>query len=343
MTYQLYVREWGAAGPPAVLLHGLGASASFWRPTAEALGNGLRVIAPDLLGFGRSPWPSDAAYSPKEHLDALELVAAATRDGQPALLVGHSLGAILALAWAARRPRWFSSLILMGLPAFESAAAARSHIISLSPLSRIAIGHPRLGAALSAVMCRTRPFWRGVAPFLGLGFPADVARDWVLHDWRSYSGTMERCVFGVSLHRLVERVARQGVHVRVLHGDADREAPIGAVRMLTERHGWRLTVVEGGGHFLPITHADRCAELLREVSPRQHADLRKHHVDGAGEPTTLSPTTRLDDPVRPTEQHGRACADPSDVLWTVPSSVRGADTAADGRYPGRQPQEVKAD
>lgn len=297
MSYGLYVQEWGAAGSTAVLIHGLGASASFWRPMAETVCNDLRGIAPDLLGFGRSPWPSDAAYTPREHLDALEQAAKARLDGQQVVLGGHSLGAILALAWAARRPQSVASLILMSLPIFQSAVAARSHVTSLSPLARLAIGHPRLGALLCAVMCRTRPFWRGVAPLLGSGFPADVARDWVLHDWQSYSGTLERCVFGVSLQRLADRVASQGIHVRVLHGDIDREAPIGAVRTLAERHGGEMTVVEGGGHFLPITHPDACAELFREIADRRDGGLPKGHADRAGKPNTPSPARKSTVPV----------------------------------------------
>jgi hypothetical protein len=56
-TWQLAVRHWGQGGPPVVLLHGLGGSGESWRWTAEPLADQFRVIAPDLLGFGRSPWP----------------------------------------------------------------------------------------------------------------------------------------------------------------------------------------------------------------------------------------------------------------------------------------------
>lgn len=338
MTHLLHIREWGPAGPPVVLLHGLGASASFWRPVAESVRTDLRVVAPDLLGFGRSPWPRDARYTPREHLDSLERSLEKSIAGQAVVLGGHSLGAILALAWAARRPRMFTSLVLTGLPVFRSAAVARSHIVSLSPLARIAIGHPRLGAALTAVMCRTRPFWQGVAPLLGGGFPADVARDWVLHDWRSYGGTLERCIFGVRLDRMADRVGGQGISVRVLHGDADREAPIGAVRMLTQRLGWHLTVIEGGGHFLPITHPAACAELFRVAAPIRDASLSRHDPDGAGQPAALlSPRVSAVSP-GPTRQLGAPRVDLERSLRTSRSGAR----SADGRHTGRQPQEAKA-
>lgn len=339
MTHLLHVREWGTAGPPVVLLHGLGASASFWRPVAESVHTDVRVVAPDLLGFGRSPWPRDAMYTPKEHLDSLERAIERTIPGRAIVLGGHSLGAILALAWAARRPRMFASLLLMGLPVFQSAAEARSHIVALSPLARIAIGHSRLGAALTAIMCRTRPFWRGVAPLLGGGFPSDVARDWVLHDWRSYGGTLDRCVFGVRLDQMADRVARQGVLVRVLHGDADREAPIDAVRTLTQRLAWRLTVVEGAGHFLPITHPARCVELIRAATTRRDADLAKH--DGAGQAAKLSPLCVSTMPPRPIHRLGTPRIDLLGRLRAPRRDVSGADASPDGGDPGCQLQEVR--
>lgn len=343
MTHTLHVREWGSDGPPVVLLHGLGASASFWRPVAESVRTDLRVVAPDLLGFGRSPWPRDASYTPKEHLDALEPAIERTIPGGAVVLGSHSVGAVLALAWAARRPRSFSSVILMGLPVFQSAAAARSHTVSLSPLARIAIGHPRLGAALPAVMCRTRPFWRGVAPLLGGGFPADVARDWVLHDWRSYRGTLERCLFSVRLPRMADRVAGLGISVRVLHGDADREAPIDAVHMLTRRLGWHLTVVEGGGHFLPITQPAECVELLREAASIRDGDLATHDQDGVGQPATpLSPRVSTTS-TGPTHHLRTAQVEFARRRRAPRRDLRGVDTAADGRGRERRPLEVRAD
>lgn len=89
-------------GPPVVMLHGLLGSPAYLLPLARSVArSGRRVLLPDLHGHGGTdrlrPWDLDAA--------ADELAGAMAKAGaeRPALL-GHSLGAPIAVHWAARRP-----------------------------------------------------------------------------------------------------------------------------------------------------------------------------------------------------------------------------------------------
>ena len=66
---QLAARSWGT-GPDVVLLHGLGASARYWDPVAGS-SQSFHGIAPDLLGFGRSPKPRSTSYGVDDHADAV--------------------------------------------------------------------------------------------------------------------------------------------------------------------------------------------------------------------------------------------------------------------------------
>src|SRR5205823_1251080 len=87
-------------GAPVLLLHGasLGSSADVWaRNLAPLAAHGLRVIAPDLPGFGHSDNPGDHSLADRQRfvpalMDALELERAA--------LVGHSQAGRIALALA---------------------------------------------------------------------------------------------------------------------------------------------------------------------------------------------------------------------------------------------------
>lgn len=182
MSGPLFVHRFGRTGPAIILLHGLGANGRSWRLVAERLSGEARALCPDLLGFGRSPWPA-AAYTVADHLAALEeTLNELVTVPEPVVLAGHSTGAMLALEWAAARPERFAGVLLVSLPAYRSVEEARQHISSLSPLAWATVAKPHWGETICGVMCAWRPFWRRVVPLLTRGVPADIARDDGLHN-----------------------------------------------------------------------------------------------------------------------------------------------------------------
>ncbi|MGF6787415.1 alpha/beta fold hydrolase [Paraburkholderia sp. 35.1] len=107
---------------PLVLLHGIGSGAASWVQQLDALGATRRVLAWDAPGYGASspvaaasPVAQDYAVVLKEWLDALGI--------ERCVLVGHSLGAIVAGAFAAAHPRYLAGLLLLS-PASGYGAAA---------------------------------------------------------------------------------------------------------------------------------------------------------------------------------------------------------------------------
>jgi len=104
------------AGTPVILLHGFGGSMWQWEYQQVALSAKVRVITPDLLGSGLSDKP-DLEYRPDEMLAFLVGFLDAVRIRR-AVIVGHSMGAGLAIGMALDHPDRVAKLVLIsGLPA----------------------------------------------------------------------------------------------------------------------------------------------------------------------------------------------------------------------------------
>ncbi|MFD1659060.1 alpha/beta fold hydrolase [Streptomyces caeni] len=109
-----YLEE--GTGSPVVLVHGSGPGVTAyanWRLTIPALAERMRVLAPDMAGFGFSERPEGVSYGLDlwvdqlvGFLDALELPSAS--------IVGNSFGGAIALRAAARHPERVDRLVLMG-------------------------------------------------------------------------------------------------------------------------------------------------------------------------------------------------------------------------------------
>jgi pimeloyl-ACP methyl ester carboxylesterase len=123
--------DFGGAGPPVVLLHGLAGYAGEWRETASWLTKRCRVIALDARGHGSSQRvPADVSRA--AHVaDAAFAVQEVGLD--PVVVIGQSLGGQTALVFAAEHPDLARGLVLADAsPAgFEDADAAEANVADL--------------------------------------------------------------------------------------------------------------------------------------------------------------------------------------------------------------------
>lgn len=256
MTPPLHVDRWGE-GQPVLFLHGLGASSRYWHGVAERGGHSSGT-APDLLGFGRSPKPDGATYDVEEHLDTLAPLLEAD-----CVVVGHSAGAILASALAARCRELVSGLVLVGLPAYPDEATAREEIGRLGPLARWTVEGNPLGHLVCSAMCALRPLATAIAPIVIRDLPREIASDGALHTWPSYSRTLEQVVVG---HRPFEDLHRVGRPIRLLHGADDRQAPVEHLQPLVDKardSGVDIELhVYSGDHHLPVRRPDAVVDAI---------------------------------------------------------------------------------
>ena len=155
-SVSLAVAEWPgpAKGPAVVCIHGLTANHTCWASVADVLSPAHRLIAYDLRGRGESDKP-DKGYSLALHDDDLEGLL--DHFGlKKAVLMGHSLGAHIAVRFAATRPQRVAKLVLV-----DGGLDVRAEVLdSLRPaINRLGVEFPSMDMFMGFV--RALPMFEG--------------------------------------------------------------------------------------------------------------------------------------------------------------------------------------
>lgn len=247
--------------PVAVLLHGIAASSrSFGRVWDDLPG---QVLVLDLLGFGMSLHASlDDDFTREAHVTAVvETLRRAGVHDRPVVLVGHSMGAVLALHTAAALPD-VRAVVAMSAPLYDAEDEGMSRIGEADPLAQLLA----VGAAAQRVcewMCAHRSTARLLVPLVTPRWPVPVARDGVLHTWPAYRQSLEHLVLDSGYIDAVEHLREDDIPLLLLDGEHDGVPVSGRSADLASRHPrWRSVTVAGADHALPVSHAARCLEEI---------------------------------------------------------------------------------
>ncbi len=240
-----------------VLLHGIGAGALSWAGQFAGLAGTHRVIAWDAPGYGSSaplpqtqPMAVDYARALGEWLGQLGVTEL--------VLVGHSLGALMAAAWAAqageRGPQRLRSLVL--------ASPARGYG-SAAPATQLAKWQERI-----ELMARLGPAGlaeqRSASLCAGSASPAALA----LVRWsmaRTTPGGYGQAAHMLAHDDLATHLRGVLAPMQVLCGDLDQTTPAAACRELAAQVGAPFTLLEGVAHACYVEDAPQFNAALRQA------------------------------------------------------------------------------
>lgn len=146
-----------------VFIHGLASSHLMWQSVIKKLDHeNMRIISLDLLGFGNSPKPSWQIYNAKAHARSLHKTLRRLNVTSPVIIVGHSLGSLVAIKYAAMYPWAVETLVLCSPPFYKQSDDASSKYtikqaddiyLALYKYSR---GKPELAKKLASLIRRAR-------------------------------------------------------------------------------------------------------------------------------------------------------------------------------------------
>lgn len=221
--------------PPVLLVHGIHAAGWIferWLPVLDARGHRCRAI--DLRGHGGAPLPSGARLGRVRFEHYVEDAYAAARAlGRP-IVVGHSMGGLVAQALA------------------ERDAVCAAVLVSPAPPRGIAVISPQLLRYQildlpTVLLGRTlRPSWPAMRD-LALNRVPDNERRALFERLGDESGTVGRqlALSGVPIDQ-----RRVRCPMAVFSGDQDRYVPLSRARRIASRYDAPLTVFSGRGHMM---------------------------------------------------------------------------------------------
>jgi pimeloyl-ACP methyl ester carboxylesterase len=255
-----------------VFLHGIAGSSAAWGDTFRALAAKHRVVLLDCLGFGNSPKPK-VAYTVEQHLAAFSatlLNLHVTHGLQQLVLVGHSMGAILAAHWAVawKEPFPLKAVVLLSLPVYESAEQASRQVAASSLFNKWMALETPAARTVCWLMCRLRPALMPLMPYFLSDLPPAVARDSLKHTWWSYSGSLREVVLGSRAAVLIQTLHQRGCAFGFVHGVRDVLAPIKnllqAINALQPANTHAFLQLEGG-HDIVFQQAPACVEFIESL------------------------------------------------------------------------------
>jgi pimeloyl-ACP methyl ester carboxylesterase len=128
IPYSLHVHEFQSPKKPKatyVFIHGIGNTLHSWDEVVAKLPRDVRLIGIDLLGFGKSPRPAWAVYSARTQARSVGVTLLKLRLVQQPIIVGHSLGALVAVELAKRYPLALRRLVLCSPPFYAPESDSR--------------------------------------------------------------------------------------------------------------------------------------------------------------------------------------------------------------------------
>jgi len=244
-------------GPVIIFLHGIASSAATFSHVIPQLSDHYRCISFDLLGFGESPSPAESTFTIEEHVDSIRATIHSLKLNAPFILVGHSLGSLLAARYTAANSAKVSRLVMVSPPIYVPPNQIGD------PLVRA-----RVGAYLRAYeFLRTnKDFTMATVDTLRRLFQLDDILEVSERNWRAFVLSLQNCI---ETQTTVSDIASIRVPIDVVYGSLDQFIAPGTMRIIEQMRHVTMHRVEANDHLVRKRLAKRIVNAIdatREVS-----------------------------------------------------------------------------
>lgn len=256
------------SGPVILLIHGIGDNSTTWHTVQSALAQRFTVIAPDLLGHGRSDKPR-ADYSVAAYANGMRDLLSVL-DIDSVTVIGHSLGGGVAMQFAYQFPQLVDRLVLVGSGGVTKDVNVALRVASM-PMGSEALALLRLPLVLPVMQLAGRI---GGLVFGSTGVGRDLPH--VLRVLNDLPEPKASSAFARTLRAVVDWRGQvvtmldrcyltESVPVQLIWGKHDAVIPVSHAQLAhAAMPGSTLEIFEGSGHFPFHDDPDRFVEVVEQ-------------------------------------------------------------------------------
>ena len=238
-----------------VLLHGIASSSLSYEHLVPLIEKNHRVAAVDLMGFGQSVAKPNAQFTLDEHVEALRLTLDRTRIRGKVTLVGHSLGALMGIRFAALYPQRVSHLVLIAPPVYLPKEQMAD------PAARLRMD---LYYRLWDFLRQNPDFTSKAAKTLDRMMPVRNSLEVTPESWLAFSMSLKNCIEDQTT---LTDLAQVRVPIDLVYGTADPFVRPSAIDFIERMRGVATTRVDGVDHVLRPKLMKAVATLIDNPSP----------------------------------------------------------------------------
>ncbi len=280
---KLFAIDCGSIDHPTILfIHGITGSHRYFTQLRKHLEQSFRLLIPDLLGFGHSPKPH-IRYTLEIFRDSIRnFIIRKNLENTALSIVGHSLGALIAVQYAATYSEHVHKVVLVSLPIYPNEDEAHDVFWS--------------GSASYRNLLTTNTVNDNIAQIVrsGLGMslrylsriPAPVILDSRKFTFTSLTSTLENCLLKYNVNHASDALAKTPpASVLLLHGERDQVSLLENVLEIRKRFPHLpLKTIKDSGHHILLTHAAECADTIHaflvgeEMSSVDSRKTVKHRI-----------------------------------------------------------------
>lgn len=272
----VHYADFGGGGRPLVMVHGLAGMSLNWMAVGPRLALRHRVLAPDLVGFGRTP-PSGRPSTAASNLTLLRRFI--ELQGAPAVVVGNSMGGMLAAYLAATSPELVERLVLVDPacpnPRFAGLTPLAGAILmaSAAPLTAARLvrrraerlGAERLVRSTLSALCADAGSLDAHLVQAHIDLTRERMEDMPWAETALVEAARSLVRILLRPRRYYATIDKVRVPALIVQGDRDRIVLPAAVEALHRRRpDWRYEVLEGVGHLPMMEAPGRFAGLLED-------------------------------------------------------------------------------